>query len=318
MVDTLVPPLRDRPEVLPSERLLENGMLAGDLRGDFRRIADARNALSVVALWAGVILLCGLSAWLKLWWVVLLAFLLMGPIHVRFAILMHEAAHKLLFSKKRLNDFVGTWLIAYPAFVPITLYRRGHLSHHRDEFGPDEPDMGFYQGYPCEPSDLRRRLLRDALGISGWKNFWALLRATKTAQGRNIAVPILLIQLGLWAGSWIATGEWWIYPLLWWIPWMTQWRVLKRLRANGEHGVMERSGDRRATTHNVSQHLLARFLFVPYNTGLHLAHHVDMGNPWRNLPRYHAELVASGYVTDAITYRSYLSLWKAATAASAR
>ena len=168
MVDTLVPPLRDRPEVLPSERLLENGMLAGDLRGDFRRIADARNALSVVALWAGVILLCGLSAWLKLWWVVLLAFLLMGPIHVRFAILMHEAAHKLLFSKKRLNDFVGTWLIAYPAFVPITLYRRGHLSHHRDEFGPDEPDMGFYQGYPCEPSDLRRRLLRDALGISGW------------------------------------------------------------------------------------------------------------------------------------------------------
>ena len=103
----------------------------------------------------------------------------MGPIHVRFAILMHEAAHKLLFSKKRLNDFVGTWLIAYPAFVPITLYRRGHLSHHRDEFGPDEPDMGFYQGYPCEPSDLRRRLLRDALGISGWKNFWALLRARK-------------------------------------------------------------------------------------------------------------------------------------------
>ena len=317
MVDTLVPPLRDRPEVLPSERLLENGMLTGDLRGDFRRITDARNALSVVALWAGVILLCGLSAWLQLWWVVLLAFLLMGPIHVRFAILMHEAAHKLLFSKKRLNDFVGTWLIAYPAFVPITLYRRGHLSHHRDEFGPDEPDMGFYQGYPCEPSDLRRRLLRDALGISGWKNFWALLRATKTAQGRNIAIPILLIQLGLWAGSWIATGEWWIYPLLWWLPWMTQWRVLNRLRAIGEHGGMERNGDRRATTHNVSQHLFARFWFVPYNTGWHLAHHVDMGIPWRNLPRYHAELVASGYVTDAITYRSYLSLWKAATAASA-
>ena len=317
MVDTLVPPLSDRPEVLPNERLLENGMLAGDLRGDFRRIADARNALSVIALWAGVIFLCGLSAWLQLWWVVLLAFLLMGPIHVRFAILMHEAAHKLLFSKKRLNDFVGTWLIAYPAFVPITLYRRGHLSHHRDEFGPGEPDMAFYQGYPCEPSDLRRRLLRDAFGISGWKNFWSLLRATTTAHGRKIAVPILLIQLGLWAGSWIATGEWWIYPVLWWLPWMTQWRVLNRLRAIGEHGGMERSGDRRATTHNVSQHLLARFWFVPYNTGWHLAHHVDMGIPWRNLPRYHAELVASGYVTDAITHRSYLSLWKAATAESA-
>ena len=26
---------------------------------------------------------------------------------------------------------------------------------------------------------------------------------------------------------------------------------------------------------------------VPYNTGWHLAHHVDMGVPWRNLPELH-------------------------------
>jgi enoyl-CoA hydratase len=29
---------------------------------------------------------------------------------------------------------------------------------------------------------------------------------------------------------------------------------------------------------------VARFWIVPYNTGWHLAHHVDMGVPWRNLP----------------------------------
>src|SRR5947207_328342 len=69
------------------------------------------------------------------------AFVLMGPIYVRFAILMHESAHKLLFSNKRMNDWVGTWLIAYPAWTPIGLYRRAHFAHHREEFGPDEPDM---------------------------------------------------------------------------------------------------------------------------------------------------------------------------------
>ena len=71
---------------------------------------------------------------------------------------------------------------------------------------------------------------------------------------------------------------------------MTQWRVINRLRAIAEHGGLEASSDRRVTTHNVRQSWIARFWFVPYNTGWHLAHHVDMGVPWRNLPRFHAEL----------------------------
>ena len=92
---------------------------------------------------------------------------------------------------------------------------------------------------------------------------------------------------------------------------MTQWRVINRLRAIAEHGGLEASPDRRATTHNVRQSWLARFWFVPYNTGWHLAHHVDMGVPWRNLPRYHAELERAGYVTEGITYPSYRALWSA-------
>jgi fatty acid desaturase len=111
--------------------------------------------------------------------------------------------------------------------------------------------------------------------------------------------------------SWLATGRWWIYPVLWWLPWMTQWRVINRLRSIAEHGGLERNKDRRATSHNVCQSLPARFWFVPYNTGWHLAHHVDMGVPWRNLPAFHAELERAGYVTDAITYPSYRALWKA-------
>ena len=313
MVDTLIPPPEARPDVLPSAELLANGMLRPDRRRAMRAINDRRNALSVLGLWLSVTILFGVATWSGRWWVVVLAFLLMGPIHVRFAILMHEAAHRLLFSSKRVNDLVGTWLIAYPAFVPISLYRRSHFAHHREEFGPEEPDLAFYRGYPCEPGDLRRRLLRDAIGISGWKNFKVLLLATRSKQGRRIAVPILGVQVLLWAISWAATGAWWAYPVLWFAPWMTQWRVLNRLRAIGEHGGMEASDDRRATTHNVRQHWFARFWFVPYNTGWHLAHHVDMGIPWRNLPAFHAELEAAGYITPAITYPSYRALWRAAT-----
>jgi fatty acid desaturase len=74
---------------------------------------------------------------------------------------------------------------------------------------------------------------------------------------------------------------------------------------------MDASTDRRATTHTVRQHPLARFCLVPYWIGWHLAHHVDAGIPMRHLPRYHRALVESGYVTADLEYASYPALWRA-------
>ena len=98
--------------------------------------------------------------------------------------------------------------------------------------------------------------------------------------------------------------------LLWIGSWMTSWRVINRLRSIAEHGGMTHSPDRRLTTHSVRQTWPARFWIVPYNTGWHLAHHVDMGVPWRNLPALHRELVASGWVTPGLEYPSYTALWR--------
>ncbi len=314
MAPTMVTPASVRPSVLPTDRLLANGMARPSLRGELRRIHDVRNAITVISVWLWVALIIGGASWIGQWWAYVVAFLLMSTMYPRFAILMHEAAHKLLFTNKRVNDWVGTWLVAYPAWVPIGIYRRGHFAHHREEFGPNEPDIAFYGGYPCGRRDLARRLVRDAVGISGWKNFTPLFRSLRVDAFRPVGLSIIGVQVALWAVMWAATGDWWIYPLLWWLPWMTSWRVLNRLRAIAEHGGLEASADRRVTSHNVTQHWIARFCFVPYNTGWHLAHHVDMGVPWRNLPRFHAELVEAGYVTEGITYPTYWALWRALTA----
>ena len=116
----------------------------------------------------------------------LAAFLLMGPMYARFAILMHEAAHKLLFTNKRANDWVGTWLIAYPTWTPISIYRRGHFAHHKEEFGPREPDIAFYGGYRCDRRTLRRRLVRDAVGISGLEELHARCSRRSGDQGHPV------------------------------------------------------------------------------------------------------------------------------------
>ena len=90
----------------------------------------------------------------------------------------------------------------------------------------------------------------------------------------------------------VALGHPWLWLLLWFLPYLTVWRVINRLRSIAEHGGMIESNDRRNTTHSVRQHAIARFCLVPYRIGWHLAHHVDSGVPMYNLPQYHRELVA--------------------------
>ena len=120
MATTMVPDVTTRPSVFPTERLLENGMARPHLRQGLRRISNLRNAITVASVWFWVAVLIGGAVWLGNPLGYLAAFILMGPMYARFAILMHEAAHKLLFTNKRANDWVGTWLIAYPTWTPIS------------------------------------------------------------------------------------------------------------------------------------------------------------------------------------------------------
>jgi fatty acid desaturase len=309
MALTMVPDAGALPEVLPTDRLLGSGKPVPELRQELRRIADLRNAGSVLLCWLQVAATVGVAVWLADPFAYLAAIVLMGPAHARLAILGHEAAHKLLFTNKRLNDVVGRWLLSYPSFVPFEAYRRSHFAHHKEEFGPTEPDLKLYNGYPITPASFRRKLWRDARGSTGWKSLKPLFLALRSAGARPVASRILGAQVVLLVVA-TALGRPELYVGLWLVPWLTSWRVINRLRSIAEHGGMERSPDRRRTTHHVEQSWLARFWLVPFNTGWHLAHHVDMGVPWRQLPALHRELVQAGYVTPALTHPSYTALWR--------
>src|SRR5215831_11311986 len=170
MATTMVPGADALPDVLPTERLTKTGMPVPAIRSELRRVPNWSNAWTVVALYASTVLIIVGATWIDRPITWLLAFVLMGPQFARFASLSHEAAHRLLFSNKRVNDFVGRWLLGYPAFVSTDLYRRGHMAHHKDEFGPSEPDMNLYNGYPITAASMTRKLRRDLFGSSGWKN----------------------------------------------------------------------------------------------------------------------------------------------------
>ncbi|MEL6893471.1 MAG: fatty acid desaturase [Actinomycetota bacterium] len=301
---TLVP--HDLPDVLPTERFNERGVPTRPWRDELRRIPSARNAVAVVSTVAqsfGVLVVAGV---VHTWWAYALAFVLMARGHVCLNILAHEAAHRLLFTRRWLNDGVGRWLMGYPTFQPTLAYRRSHFAHHRDEMGPEEPDLNMYEGYPIPRDSWHRKLRRDITGRTGVKRMAGLFRAVR--KGNREALQVMAVQ-AVMLGASIAVMRPLMY-VVWLASWMTIWQFTNRLRAIAEHGGMIRSKDRRETTHVIHQTPIARYWIVPFHTGWHLAHHVDMGVPWRNLPELHDGLVDAGWITPEIEYASYRDFWR--------
>jgi len=313
MVVTMVPDARLLPEVLPTDRLGSSGMAVPMVRARLRRIANVRNAITVAGMWLqSIVVLYGTSIAVQRthwWWLWIGSFVLMLRIHAMFNILSHEAAHRLLFSNQRVNDWVGKWMGGAIAMVNMDAYRRAHMGHHRDALGVNEPDLVLYNGYPITPIRLRRKLRRDITGESGLKLLKALGRSVRNPKSRTSTLQIISMQMVMAVVLGVTIG-WWVWPVIWLGSWMTVFRLVSRLRAIAEHGGMVNSKDDRITTHHVRQSWWARFWMVPFNTGWHVAHHVDAGIPFRNLPAFHAELVQSGWLVPQLEYPNYVTLWR--------
>lgn len=306
----LAPDDEDLPPFAGSERLRPDGRPRPEFRSELRRIPDLRNALLVVAAFAYPVVVIAAAVALANPFAWIAAFFLMGAFFQRALTLFHEAAHRLLFSNRFFNDLVGEKIIGWLAFGDGTgAYRKVHSQHHRDEFGPREPDFGLYARYPIPEESMRRKLLRDAMGVSGWKNVKPSVVGLAHPDRRGRALRFLAGQTLVFAVFSLA-GHPWLYLFLWFLPWMTYWRVANRLRALAEHGGMTRSDDRRRTTHHIRQGFLSRHVFLSQGIGFHLAHHVDSGVPMANLPKLQQALEEDGYVTDAITYPSYRAFWR--------
>ena len=295
-----------------NDKILPNGHPASQWRTELRHIPNLRNAISVASIYVQTIGIIWIALKLSNPVTYVIAFLLMGRAHAQLLALMHESVHRLLFRNRRLNDFTGRWLLGYMSFVNTDGYRYVHMAHHREEFGPNEPDIPLYANYPITRASFWRKMRRDGLGSTGFRmlrgQFMSIFKTDP--QQLNTQRKIFALHAVLLILSVIFVNPW-VYATLWLLPYITVWRVMNRLRSIAEHGGLRADSDRRVTTHSVKQHLFSSFYFVPFNLGWHIAHHTDSGIPFRSLPKYHRQLQASGFVTDAYQYSSYLAIWRA-------
>ena len=298
-------------EFAGSNRLHPDGRPKKAFRDQLRKISNFKNSFSVILS----LLLPPLIVWVSmiyshpLIWIFLI--LCMGIAQNRLFIIHHEAAHRLLFSNQKINDLIGIHLIGWLAFGSGSHgYRIGHIRHHRDEFGPQEPDFVLYSFYPISKSSMSRKLLRDLSGISAFRILRPRFQRLNDLRHLRLTVSFLSGQLMIVALFWIFSNLA-MYFLLWILPWVCVYQFLNRIRAITEHGGMTQSSDRRRTTHYIRQNRLANFFFVPLNVGYHLAHHVDMLVPYRNLPLLDQALMEDGYISSDLIWPNYRSLWKA-------
>ena len=287
--------------------------------------ANLMGALLVLHAWALIIGSMAIFAWWPNPFTFLLAVMVIGGRQLGLAILMHDAAHGLLFADRRLNEGVGTWLCAYPVFTSLALYRPYHLQHHRFTQQSGDPDLGLSAPFPISRSSLGRKIVRDLTGRTAF-----LRRGEQIRRGLGPADAPRALRLGrLWQrekGSLLVNaalliacsiaGYWWLYPVLWLLPLATWYQLVSRIRNIAEHAVVPDNDDPLRNTRTTYADPLTRLVLAPYWVNYHLEHHLFMFVPCWRLPQAHRLLLARGRRAAMEIKPSYLAVLKAATSSA--
>ncbi len=264
--------------------------------------------LALIAHAWAVILAAGAMA--VIWPVTIpLAWIIIGGRQLGLAILMHDAAHGALHKDLKVNDWAGEWLTG----GGLARYRTYHLGHHRFAQQAEDPDLGLSAPFPITPLSLRRKIIRDLTGQTGFKQrFGDFQKRLRARQPGEPVLPIILEEVRRkrrWLlGGVIITaigapfGAWWAWPVLWLVPQFTWFQMITRLRNIAEHAcVAKDEPDPLRHARTTQAGLIARASLAPYYVNYHCEHHMFMHVPCYNLPRAHRMLAKKG-VLDGMLY----------------
>jgi fatty acid desaturase len=256
---------------------------------------------------------------------VLLAIAVIGGRQLGLAILMHEAAHRILLSDRRWNDVVGNWLGAYPIYLDVFPYRNYHLRHHAKTWTADDPDLPLATPFPITRTSLRRKIGRDLSGKTGWKRFKFTLKGdlgmspgigqiTKNPGWRSFR-GMVITNVALLAVLTLA-GHPALY-LLWVAAWFSTYSLVTRIRSIAEHAMIDDPADDLRNTRTTVARWWERLLIAPNYVNYHLEHHLLMTVPHYNLPRMHRLLRDRGVLGNACVVTGYPAVLRTAASRAA-
>ena len=299
----------------PSQRTPWRGALSRPEIAELLELHDARSWLSLAVDWGLVFASFAVVAAWPNPLTILAALFVIGARQLGLAVLMHEAAHRTLLRDRRWNDFVGSWLCAYPVWSDLRTYRRYHLQHHAKNWTAEDPDLGLATKHPVTRASMLRKISRDLSGRTGikfaraafartFRRWWVDEHARRAARGVAVTNGVLLLSLA-------ALGRPELY-LLWAGAWLTTNTFVTRIRSIAEHNMVPDPADPLRNTRTTLARAWERLLVAPNRVNFHLEHHLLMTVPHYHLPRMHRLLAERGALDGALVARGYPGVLRAA------
>ncbi len=292
-------------------------------RREIQELVTHRDVMSWLSIGLNWGLIFGSMALVAAWpnlLTIIVALFVIGARQLGLAILMHDAAHRALLRNRRLNDWAGNWLCAYPVWTDVKPYRPYHLQHHAKNYTPDDPDLALVQPFPVTRASFRRKIVRDLTGQTGWKRAKATLkrdlglsrgRQARTFGGIENLRGVVITNGVLFGILWLA-GHPLLY-LLWVVAWFTTFQLVTRIRSIAEHAMAPDPSDPLRNTRTTLASWWERLLIAPNYVNYHLEHHLLMTVPHYNLPRLHRLLRDRGVLDGAWVARGYLGVLREAS-----
>ena len=269
---------------------LEKLITTEELR-PFTRISAVRGVFWMVVDWATIV---GTAWACERWWHPLLyvvAVIVIGSRQHALGVIAHDAAHYTLFKSRRLNDWVGEILLAWPVLVSLRFYRRQHLAHHAHLATDRDPDQ--VRNRP-DLLEHQRTWLDALLLMCGRGTKQAGLASmflgspARPGDRRWIAGRVVVCLAAAAAITWM--GWWRLVALYWIVPLFTWFVLVMRLR-----GVLEHWGVPNKTpldmTRTVKASPLEGFFLLPHRIHLHIEHHHYPRVPHYRLMALHRRLL---------------------------
>jgi fatty acid desaturase len=256
-------------------------------------------AMLLVAIWPNVV-------------TIITALLIIGGRQLSFAILMHDCGHNSLFKSTKLNQFIGTWLVAAPIFSDMQTYSRQHSTHHKDVGTDKDPDLGNYSAYPISKASLLRKVLRDLGGLTALK-FWLYILKTRHPSQKSMVTNSALfrgltVNLGVFLCCYVLNVAW-LY-LIWLLAYNTTYFLFLRIRHVGEHAVVPNPNSRNMfeNTRTTLSSWWERLLVCPVYVNYHIEHHLLPTVPPYNLPLMHRWLIAKEAYKNTPLPKGYIAM----------
>lgn len=287
------------------------------------RISIVKSLGALLADWLLIALCFTVVIWFPHAITYILAAIIIARTQLALAVLMHESAHGVFHTNRRLNDSLGQVFTAAPLFISMYGYRQGHMQHHITPMSSDDPVAVVFQigDYPISRKQLCWRLFKDLTSIAYFQMLYDLLNGkskqvlqnTKADLNKNssrksrtvfVVASILAVNTLLFTLL-AAVGHGLLYLGLWVLPALTLLQVFARIRAITEHAGYPPGDDQAKNARTIVCRNWQTFFFGPHCIHYHIEHHLNVRAPFYRLPDIHAYLKANGKLPQENLYRGY-------------